>query len=579
MAGDKSFREKVREEALNFLRNHGELSKVDFKLKPPKLHKLAQEVAAIANTDDPNASYYKNSELRDHGFLIIGVEGGEIKGYDDWDKQGEDGFGCGDARGQKEPEERIKDCLNAKLKEYVSPLPEFSLFRFEAEGKPFWVILIYPSARQPHLVVKDGNGLERFTIYVRKGSQIERASVEDYARFLHNAVVRAVQPLQSELDSLKRRLDALEGSYNQLTQHLMWKGLEASGSSLSRGAQKSHSEGEPPPNLRSLVSLEEAARSLRLSRQDPIAEALYREVSALRNWLAHLPWDLPGDLEGWKKLLAEMEEATMPFLRGLGELVAGDDGEGYAPKVKEALELLGKAGIPPLTLTSWAVAAEAVHLYPLLLAVYHLGILAHFHRRPAYLRLLLDLSFWVRSDSLTRPVFPRLRDVFYNYTHPYFEALYPNRCDPLSWHLYQILFVRPAPTWAHLPEAVKTEALNYASRGDLNGTLALYLEGEFVLGLLALKHQLDENGQEVRPLYGLYAFGMGAASQRISLLVTRPPQHLCQVLGLSGQSLETYLSTLGAKLLPTARCISSAYFYQDLAKKAASGQLGRCPEL
>ncbi len=575
---EKDLRSLVLEEALQLLQK-GEQAKVEFKREPPEIAKLAKEIAAIANTDDFKGGYYQNDSLRGYGFLIVGVENGKIVGYQTWES-----LGC-----RSEEEEKVQDCLVDKLKEYIAPLPGFSVFRFEAPETqvPFWVVLIYPSEEQPHVVLKDGNEVERHTVYVRKGSVTQRASSDDHARFLRKAVSGAVAPLERQIEDTRRRLEGLERRINdaeELMKSLLYKLVDKGLGTLTSSEEATSSQrlSEALGLTGATRSLEEVARSLRLSREDPIERALSGEIDNLRKYLGLLPWTLPSGEE--KKTLEEVQEKTQPLLRGLGELVWADKEEKYAPFMGEALERLALASRKPAYIDWWTPFAESLRLYPLLLTVYHLGILAHFHGRPNYLQLILTLQFPARADNEGGTnLLPRLRDLFYSYTYQLFERLHPQRCEPLSWHLYNFLFVEPGLTKLHLPPRVREETLLYSWSNDPKGALAVYLEGEFVLGLLALKPQLAI--ENLRPLLGLYATvspalylleGPGLFA-RIKRLVTQPPAHLCQVLELSGKTLKEYLEALVrsiSNMTLGGTCLSASEVY----KRLSQGQLGSCAQ-
>jgi len=308
--------------------------------------------------------------------------------------------------------------------------------------------------------------------------------------------------------------------------------------------------------------------------------ALSSEIDNLREYLDSLPWTLP-DSE-WQKTLESIQEKTQPVLQRLGERVWADKEEKDAPIVGKALERLALASRRPIHVSSWAEGIGA-RLYPLLLTVYHLGILAHFHGRPNYLRLLLTLklpSARTDDENITA-LLPRLRNRFYSYTYQVFERLYPGWCMPLSWHLYNLLFVNPGATKSNLPPRVREEGSLYSSPTDPEGTLATYLEGEFVLGLLALKPQLTI--AEPQPLFGLYVLMSPALSledpelfARIKRLVTQPPAHLCQVLELSGRTLREYLEALARSIsnMREGTCLSASGVYERLLQD----QLGSCAQ-
>jgi len=306
---------------------------------------------------------------------------------------------------------------------------------------------------------------------------------------------------------------------------------------------------------------------------DNLIDEINNLIDNLREYLDSLPWTLPSGEE--KKTLEEVQEKTQPPLRGLGKLVWADKEEKYAPIVGEALKRLALAS---------SSAYGAFKFYPLLLTVYHLGMLAHFHGRPNYLRLLLTLQLPARRDDENiTALLPKLRDRFYSHTYDIFERLYPEQCQPLGWHLYNFLFVDPGVTKLNLPPKVKEEGLLHPSPTDTDseGTLATYLEGEFVLGLLALKPQLAI--EKPRPLFGLYVlmspalyYENSALFARIKKLVTRPPTHLCQVLELSGRTLREYLEALVRSIsnMREDGCLSTSRVYEDLLQD----QLGSCAQ-
>jgi hypothetical protein len=307
---------------------------------------------------------------------------------------------------------------------------------------------------------------------------------------------------------------------------------------------------------------------------DNLIDEINNLIDNLKEHLDSLPWTLPSGEE--KKTLEEVQEKTQPLLRGLGKLVWADKEEKYAPILGEALERLALAS---------SSAYGALKFYPLLLTVYHLGMLAHFHGRPNYLRLLLTLQLPARKDDENiAALLPKLRNCFYSHTYDIFERLYPGYCQPLGWHLYNFLFVDPGVTKFNLPPKVKEEGLLHPSPTDTDskGTLATYLEGEFVLGLLALKPQLAI--ENPRPLLGLYVavspalyFEEGTRLfSRIKRLVSQPPAHLCQVLELSGKTLREYLEALVRSIsnMREDRCLSTSRVYEDLLQD----QLGSCAQ-
>jgi hypothetical protein len=130
-------------------------------------------------------------------------------------------------------------------------------------------------------------------------------------------------------------------------------------------------------------------------------------------------------------------------------------------------------------------------------------------------------------------------------------------------------------TKLNLPPRVREEVSLYSLPTDPEGALAIYLEGEFVLGLLALKPQLAI--AEPRPLFGLYVLESAGSFARIGRLVTKPPAHLCQVLELSGKTLKEYLEVLAhsiSNMTLGGTCFTASGRYRHLSQ----GQLSSCAQ-
>jgi hypothetical protein len=75
------------------------------------------------------------------------------------------------------------------------------------------------------------------------------------------------------------------------------------------------------------------------------------------------------------------------------------------------------------------------------------------------------------------PFFPGLGIAFIPIRTNFLRDSIPNSCMPLSWHLYNLLFVNPGVTKFNLPPRVREGGSLYSSPTDREGTLATYLEG------------------------------------------------------------------------------------------------------
>lgn len=158
--------------------------KVDFKKTitlgdKPAQAELAKDISSIANTDD-------EAHLDDFGYVIIGAVRGTLVG------------GVSELSGDID---KLQAQITDVIKGFVAPVPQFSLSAFDDDTLGRWgVIVIPPSARQPHLLVRDGAGdVVKHEWWVRVNDTKERAGPHDYARILAKATRREVRPLELEV--------------------------------------------------------------------------------------------------------------------------------------------------------------------------------------------------------------------------------------------------------------------------------------------------------------------------------------------------------------------------------------------
>ncbi|WP_114313559.1 AlbA family DNA-binding domain-containing protein [Thermus caldifontis] len=528
-----NWRETVKAEALHLLgRNEG--PKVEFKRSYPGDDKMAKLVSAIANTDDTDGGIYANEKFRNHGFILIGVEGGQVVGYDAW----EPGFGSPQ---EASNEEKVKDKLEQKLKNLIAPLPVFEVYKFAENGVTFWVVLIRPSIDQPHVYDPQGSA----SVWVRVGSNITPARAQDYDRFRRNFVSALRQEFAGRMDALDNRIsrlsgriDALDGLFgSSLGDFFRTFTSTLSKENRSRSARNIPQATTNGAELSRLgkkdFSLEEVVRSM--MPLDPIEEALNKEAGDLWEALSQLSWTFEDDTE-LAEAIEKVEKHTLPFLRGLGTLVERDYEERYANVTLNVLQGLSALGAVPDFITRYSLVAPKVRLYALLLTVYHVGILAYFHSRPRYLSVLSYLTYG-REE---RRWLPHLRDTVYAGLETFF-SLKHKQCDPLSGQIYNYLFINPGATWEALPEAIKRQPRPYHPLSP-SGALDIFVEGEFVLGLLSLKPQIGSE-EPPRPLFGLYLLE-SSPSTRIQRVIQKPPKVLCEVLGLENGGLQRYMEAL-----------------------------------
>ncbi len=555
--GGGAMKERVKAEALSLL-SRGEGPKVDFKREYPGDEKMAKLISAIANTDDLNHENRQDKQFLNHGFILIGVEGNTVVGCDTWGE----GFGTPE---EASDEEKVKDKLYQKLANYVSPLPDIEVHKFKEGMATFWVVLILPSRIQPHVFIQGSSA----TVLVREGPNIATAKAQDYIRFWRNQIQGFLDEFSSKLRPLENQIHKLDGRLSSLERGLgKWLSEALQNLAPIERSTQRRSSGDDQGMLLSgdtTISLERAVRAW--AQPDPVVEALEVEAEKVWEGLSNLPWTLVDTHQELDETVKKVGEIVLPLLKGLGALVKADSEEKYADATKEALQELGGVGNLPVSVNGYSPQLVAVRWYALLLIAYHLGMLAYFHSRPGYLSLLSELTFGRNEQKWL----PHLRD---NVAHlvDFFQRKY-DHCDPLSWHLYQWLFIDPGVTWLNLPKRVKRQPRSYHPL-SYTGGLDVFTEGEFVLGLLSLKSQWKpgEPPEGIRPLFGLYLLET-SPSEGIRRVVRKPPEVLCKVLGLTRKGLRDYIEALRATFKGVAGrlpCLIGGLWWQE--------EPGPCPD-
>lgn len=187
-------KDKLRELLKN---NFGELDEFDFKETWIDKGKLAKLVLAMGNSRG--------------GMVIFGI------------KQQSDGT--------FEPKglEKFKDDadINNDLARYVSPNLQYVIFNFEYKGseykavenKKFQVLIVNDTPdRLPFISLNQTEGLEKDTIYVRRGTKSEKATYEDITRMIDDKI-KTIYKDGSDLE-LNEHLSQLKQLYDELPQKI-----------------------------------------------------------------------------------------------------------------------------------------------------------------------------------------------------------------------------------------------------------------------------------------------------------------------------------------------------------------------
>ena len=436
---------------------------------------VAKDISSIANTDDEN-------RLDDIGYIIVGAERGRIIGTPL--------FG-GDP-------DKLQARLTDTVKNFVSPLPLFSLVVFDEAGVGCWgAIVIPPSAQQPHVLIRDGAaGMAKHDWLVRVNDTTERAAPHDYTRMLGKAVRRAVRPVESELQRLALRLDQSSTFDVDAFAHAVKHAVGSSGST-------------PEPHDRGDLSAQIRAK---LVQDDLVVEdALLAE--ALRLWEVMTessdlnPWTFGGRTpEQLRSILSYLEEQSAPLAMALATIARYDKGERYTQAAVRALAAIARQPEPT---GPHHPQAGYFRLYPLVLCLHALIIIAAKERRAGLLQQILSLE--LEEGDHIEPivnVFDRIRA-----SYEVFNAALEKR------------YFEPVPVRVRDAFVPRLSSL-------LAGTRALdaFCVAEFVIGLAFLSTS-QRVWNSPAPLPGMYLYEYDAR-RVLNAFLRKRPEWLSDVLGV-----------------------------------------------
>ncbi len=468
--------------------------KVDFKkgftVDKAAQAELAKDISSIANTDD-------EFHLDDFGYVILGAERGSLVG------------------GVRELEGNI-DKLQAQvtdvMKNFVGPVPQFSITAFEDPSLGWWgVIVIPPSAGQPHLFVRDGAAdVVKHEWWVRVNDTKERAGPQDYARILAKATRREVRPLELEVQRLALKVEQV--GVPDLT--ALVEALR--GSSPTPGLPGS---GEPtPPDLASSV------RRLLVRGDAAVEDALVGEALRVAEVMGETsesnPWLLSGmKAEQLGNVLSYLEEHSFPLAEALATAARYDREGVLVDAVCRAIQVVAKEPQPVGTHNSYM---PQFRLYPLVLCLYAIALIGVNERRSGLLKRVFELSLQREERDGVDPIVVAIRrmraasDLFK-------EAVGKNYVEPIAIRIREVMVPRLS--------------------GLLVGTPSkdAFFIAEFVLGLAFLKVSGSMHHGSL-PLPGTYLYESGA-QRALRVFLEQRPEWL---EGALGEPLNTLLPAFDA---------------------------------
>lgn len=453
-------------------------TKVDFKRALAITDKaaqaeLAKDISSIANSDD-------EVHLDDFGYLILGAERGSVLG------------GVTELSGDMD---KLQARITDVIKNFTGPVPQFSLHAFEDPKVGWWgALVIPPSARQPHMFVRDGAGdVVKHEWWVRVNDTKERAGPQDFARILSKAARREVRPLEREVQRLALLVEQQRGAPDMAT---LVEALRGSSSSSSTRSTAGDAE-----------SLAGSVRELLVRGSHAVEDTLVAEALRLAEVMAETsernPWVFerrsPAQL---RDILDYLEEQSFPLADAMAT-VARYDREGLLhDAVCRALNVIARE---PQAVGVHYRYAPQFRLYPLVLCLYFIVIVAVNERRTELLKRVFGLSMEREERDGVEPIvvsFRRIRaasDLFK-------AALEKDYFEPVAVRVREVALPRLA--------------------GLLAGTQSAdaFFVAEFVIGLAFLKVSGSFYHGSL-PLPGCYTYE-SAAQRAIRRFLQRRPAWL-----------------------------------------------------
>lgn len=157
----------------------------------PKTAEFVKDICSLANTLTDRDRHYILIGFDDEGNLV-----GVSEGSENYSGDGPRHFYSYD-------ESDIQDIVDSNL----SPLPDFSVYKFEEDSEKFAVLELRPDTRVPHITTQDIHDdqghrvLHRGLIFIRTGSGKKIVEYEDLNRIIN---YRARQEREDLLDDVRQ---------------------------------------------------------------------------------------------------------------------------------------------------------------------------------------------------------------------------------------------------------------------------------------------------------------------------------------------------------------------------------------
>lgn len=519
-------RDELERLALRLIDQGPEGLKIDFKRivnlgTAAEKAEFAKDVSSIANADD-------ESHLDDYGFIIVGAERGTVLG------------GATDFAHDKVDSYQAR--LTDVLREWLAPVPSFSLVAFQEPTKgPWGVIVIPPSTRQPHIMIRDAGDVAKHEWWVRINDTKGRAGALDYARILSKTASRAVRPLEFELQRLAVRMDLVEQGGVGLKDIATL--LRSAPSEALQGSDAHTTAVSPAQQLRRHLMT-----PVHVAEDILVGEAL-RIAQVMNDESPENPWVFASTTPAsMLDAIEYLERESQPLAEAMAVIAKYDDASSLTGPVIAAFEILAREPQPPHSGPHW-VHATSLRLYPVALCLYTLALVGTQKRRGSLLRAVLSVRFVDRNSN----EFPMLHAIrcLRTVNEVFKLALRQQYFEPIAERLSIVI-----PGWC-------------AGLVPVHSGLTAFLQAEFVLGLAYLEvSRAIQN--EAFPFPGKYFYAY-EARRAIEGFLRKQPSWLKEVYG---RSVEEVLKEfdLTAATVVDRQSFGSGGFVNGAAHAWASGK-------
>ena len=352
--------------------------------------------------------------------------------------------------------------------------------------------MIPPSARQPHILVRDGAAeVVRHEWWVRVNDTKERAGPHDYARMLAKATRREVRPLERELQRLALMVEQ-----------------ERAGPDMASLVEALRGPAMPTAE----ATLAATVRGLLVRGSTAVEDGLVIEALRLADVIGETsernPWVFDGlSAAQLREILSHLEAQTFPLADAIATVARYDQEGALQAAVCRALRVIAKE--PQPSGVHFAYAPQ-FRLYPLVLCLYALAVVAVNERRADLLKAVFDLAMEREERDGAEPIVASFRRVRAS-SAVFKAALEQNYCEPVPVRVKEVLMPRLG---AYLAGTPSTDA---------------FFVAEFVIGLAFLK---VSGGfyHGVLPLAGCYSYER-AAQRAIKVFLQQRPAWLEDLLG------------------------------------------------